>query len=314
MFPHLITNDGRSFNQRVMQRACAGFQPQLFRSERAFHTLALRSLSSKLASALRVAPKAVFLNQAPLQRRVPAHRCHAIMKQRDIASFFSKPAGSAAKPPSTKGHANSGASKLSSSTAVASAKPEAAPSSVAVGAKSSGSKPEVLQKTKQALPEVHFAGRARPFTWMDECKAYHPSRNLANANIAKLWSSSPVGLFFRLKSCPEKPILSHSTHRGLLVIHHSVPDPSMPSQVHTLHRRSQQKPAEKLSRPAASDCARQRTQPLRWTPTGGRRKQMQSYWTMFCPLQRHERTKSFSNECFHLIIQSLNIMQGKSVP
>lgn len=83
-----------------MQTGRTGSQPQLFGRVLVSHTLALRALCTKLASALRVAPKAVFSNQAFLQRRAPAPPCRAIMGQRDIASFFTKPAGAAAKPPS----------------------------------------------------------------------------------------------------------------------------------------------------------------------------------------------------------------------
>lgn len=167
-----------------MQKARAGLQPELF------GTLALRSLCTKLASALRVAPKAVFSNQAPLQRRAPALRCHAIMGQRDIASFFTKPAGAAAKTPSSRAPANSAASKRSSSIAAASAKPEPAPGAAADAAKAGGAEPEVLKETKHVLTEVHSsasASKSSPVIKTGACTdgCYRP----INCRIAELISA-----------------------------------------------------------------------------------------------------------------------------
>lgn len=133
-----------------------GLKPQLSGIETVSHTLALRSLCTKLASAVRIAPRAVFSNQAPLHRHLPAPPCRAIMEQRDIASFFTKPAGAAAKPPSSRATpADPAPGKRTAPAAAAAAKPDAAPTAAAAASTAGGGAvPEVLRETKNIISQV----------------------------------------------------------------------------------------------------------------------------------------------------------------
>ena len=130
-----------------MRHSLQGLQPQLVEHGCRSHKLAVRAIRSTLASALRIAPKTVFSNRAVPNKCAPAEHCRAIMGQRNIASFFTKPA---AKPPLATTPINASESSKRSTTAkVASSASDAGPRATADIVK-----PIVLKDTQNVPTEV----------------------------------------------------------------------------------------------------------------------------------------------------------------